>query len=96
LEGGEIGGVMERDPEEKERERNLRRNGQESQNLEGQRHRDLRDPDRFLLPKKLIKRQQINEPATPVVTAAVVVILLVLGIIYVLVKGRSKIQSKTN
>jgi hypothetical protein len=91
-----MGGVMERDPKEKERDRSLRRNEQKSQKQERQQHRDLRDPDRFLAPKKLIKVKQENEPATPVVTAAIVVIILVFGIIYVLVQGRRKIQSKTN
>lgn len=99
LEGGEFGGVMERDPEERERERNLRRKEKKPKIPDDQRHRDLRNPGMFQTPKKLLKeqqQQQANEPATPAVIATVVVVILVLGIIYVLVKGRRKIQSKTN
>lgn len=95
LEGGEFGGVMERDPEESER--NLRRKERKPKLQDDPRHRDLRNPDMFQTPKKLLKgQQQANEPAIPVVAATVVVVVLVLGIIYVLLKGRRKIQAKTN
>jgi hypothetical protein len=94
MEGGDLGGELEVDPQEEQRERNLRSNQKDNQ--ENQRHRDLRNPDMFQAQKKLMKEQGMDGPATSVVAASAIVVFLVLGIIYMLLKGRRKIESKTN
>ncbi|KAG7361492.1 cyclophilin type peptidyl-prolyl cis-trans isomerase [Nitzschia inconspicua] len=94
IEGGDVGGKMELDPEEAERERNLRKSHNDQKAK--QRHRDLRNPDMFKAQKNLLKQQQMEEPAFSVPTAAVVSILLIVGMIYALLKSRRKVDSKTN
>lgn len=100
IEGGDAGGELEVDPQEEEREKNLRRNTKrddDNNREQKQRHRDLRNPDMFAAQRKFATdQQQLDGPATSVIAASGIVVLLVVGIIFVLLRGRRKIVSKTN
>jgi cyclophilin family peptidyl-prolyl cis-trans isomerase len=90
IEGGDIAGELQLDEEEERREKHLR----EKKPKIPERHRDLRNPEMFAAQRKIMKESQ--ESNTPVVAAGAMVVALVLGIIYMLLKGRKKILSKLN
>jgi len=92
IEGGQFGGKLELvENEQPERQIHLRKQKQLDP-----RHRDMRNPDMFQAQSKLIKEHgNTSSPTSVMVTEAFVVVLL-LGIVYGLLKGRTKVLSKTS
>ena len=85
-----MAGELQLDAEEKAREKHLR----EKKPKIPDRHRDLRNPEMFAAQRKIMKENQ--ESNSPAIAAGAVVVVLVLGIIYMLLKGQKKILANTN